>query len=123
MPYALLIAGAVLVTASVRNKQSDLFRLLKGDFTGPNNFVFWFLAILAIGAIGYIPKLKPISQGFLVLVVIVLFIGDKNASFFPRFMAQIKSTESGGTVSPGGANSPIDFSLPQLPNLDQIFQL
>jgi hypothetical protein len=112
MPFALLIFGAVLLTAAVRNKQGDLFRLLKNDFTGPHNFVFWFASILAVGAIGYIPKFKPVSNAFLVLLVVVLFVS--NRGFFTRFNEQIKSTESDSTALSGGLTS---FQLPELPKL------
>lgn len=78
MPFALLIIGIVLLVAGVRGTQSTLFGLLQGDFTGQNNFFYWFAAIVIIGMIGYIPKLKPISTAFLVLVVMVLFLSKGN---------------------------------------------
>lgn len=111
MPYALILAGLVMFVSGIRDTQDDLFRLVKGDFTGQRNFVFWFLAILGIGAVGYVPKLKPISNAFLVLVIVVLFLS--NQGFFTQFMAQIKSTETKapdlGNVNP--------FNLPDLPQL------
>jgi hypothetical protein len=97
MPFALLIVGAAFLVAGVRNTQADLFKLVKNDFTGPNNFIFWVISILAIGAVGYIPKLKPISDGFLALVVIVLILARGNPSsvgggFFTQFSAQTNTT-------------------------------
>jgi len=97
MPFALLIIGIVLLTSAVRDSQNDLFGLVKGDFTGQGNFVFWVVSLLIIGAIGYIPKLKPISDGFLILVLIVLFLTKGNPSgvgggFFTKFISGIQST-------------------------------
>lgn len=90
MPFVLIIAGIVLLIVAVRNTQDQFFYLLQGDFTGKNNFVFWVLAILIIGAIGYVPRLKPISNAFLILVVLVLILTkgqglfDKTSGFFAQ---------------------------------------
>jgi hypothetical protein len=116
MPFVLIIAGIVLLTAAVRNTQQDLFGLLARDFTGPNNFFFWLLSIVVIGAVGYIPKMKPFSDGFLILVILGLFLGNKqNAGFFAQFQRQIGATQSAtpvvspttsgtGSVTGGGVN-------------------
>lgn len=91
MPFALAIIGIALLIAGVRNKQDVLFALLKGDFTGENNFIFWAVSILIIGAIGYIPKLKPISTAFLALLIVVLFL-KKGTGFFARLGQAVGST-------------------------------
>jgi hypothetical protein len=100
MPFVLIIAGVVLLIAAVRGDACGqvqchelLFALLARDFTGPNNFIYWFLAILIIGAVGYVPKLKPLSDGFLVLVILVLFL-TKGKGFFDMFTSQIQQTQS-----------------------------
>lgn len=93
MPFVLMLAGAVLIVAAVRNTQQQLFYLLALDFTGQNNFVYWFLSILIIGALGYIPKAKPLSDGFLILVILVLFL-RKGTGFFDMFQKQIALTEA-----------------------------
>lgn len=87
MPLGLLIIGTIFLVAAVRGKHEDLFGLLKDDFTGPNNFIYWGLSIFLITAVGYFKPLRPISNAFLVLVALVLFI--KNRGFFDQFMAQI----------------------------------
>jgi hypothetical protein len=103
MPFVLIVAGVVLLIAAVRGPSCGtvpchqlLFYLLAEDFTGPNNFIFWFLSIIVIGAIGYIPKLKPISDGFLVLVIVSLFVrkNSQGQSFIIAFENQIASTQS-----------------------------
>jgi len=102
MPFVLIISGTVLLISAVRNTQQQLFLLLANDFTGPNNFIYWFISILIIGAIGYIPKAKPISDGFLVLVILVLFL-RRGTGFFDMFQKQIGSTASAKpSVSPTG---------------------
>ena len=126
MPYALIIFGAMLLVSSVRNTQGDLFTLLKGDFSGNNNFIFWMLSIFAVGAIGYVPKLKPISTAFLVLIVTVLFLSRKG--FFDQFMAQIKAPNttdskaalSGASLTPSLSSG---LAIPTIPTLPQLLKL
>jgi hypothetical protein len=113
MPFALLIVGVFLLIAGVRNTQDTLFSLVKSDFTGTDNFIFWFLAIVIIGLIGYVPKLKPVSTAFLGLVIVVLFLKKGNSSgsgggFFAQFTSAIKGTQS----TPA---SPSSTALPDLP--------
>lgn len=81
----------MLVVSGVRNTQSELFTLVKSDFTGTSgfsgSFVPWVLAIMAIGAMGYVKPVKPISDAFLVLIVIVLFLSNKGV--FAKFSSAI----------------------------------
>jgi hypothetical protein len=86
-----LFAGALLLIAAVRGTQDDLFKQLRADLTGPNNFVFWMLAILLIGAIGYIPKLKPFSVALLALVFVAIFL-RKGTGFFNQLQSAVQST-------------------------------
>lgn len=98
MALALLFAGAVLLAAAVRSKQGDLFTLLKGDLTGANNFVFWIVALVIIGSIGFIPRLKPLSVALLALVLISIFL-RKGTGFFSGLTTAVNSTtgSTGGT--------------------------
>lgn len=68
-----LLIGAILVTAAFRNTQGDLFAALSKDVP---DFAIWGAAIVAIGAIGFIPGLKPISRGLLALIIIVLVVNN-----------------------------------------------
>jgi hypothetical protein len=126
MPFALVTVGIVLMVASMRNTQDQLFTLVKGDFTGPNNFVYWFVSILLIGAIGYIPKAKPFSVAMLALVIIVLVLARGNPSgasggFFQQFTQALKTTQTAsaatGATTPGttsGTTSATPYGLPNL---------
>lgn len=111
MPFALLLIGVWLLIAGVRNTAGPastpgtLFALLHGDFTGSDNFAYWFIAIVLIGAIGYIPKLKSLSTAFLVLVLVVLFLKKGSSigvggGFFDQFLSGIGLTQtSAGTTT------------------------
>jgi hypothetical protein len=99
VPLALLILGALFLTAAVRGDKCGgrqcadvLFQTMKDDFTGPGNFIYWGLALFLIGALGYYKPMKPLSNAFLGLVILVLFIS--NRGFFAKFLEQIGSTQA-----------------------------
>lgn len=110
MPFALIIVGLVLLVAAIRGTTSGpdgLFELVKGDFQGEGNFVYWVVSILIIGSIGYIPRLRPLSVAFLTLVIVVLFLtrGDPNKAsggFFEKFTGALgltTATRTGSTTN------------------------
>lgn len=69
--------------AGLRGQGEDVSKLLQGDLTGKGSFVPWVLAILAVGAVGYIDELRPVSDAFLVLLLVVLLLS--NGGFFDKF--------------------------------------
>ena len=79
MPYVFLAAGLALVITSIEGTYNALGTQLKKDFTGKGGFQFWALAILMIGALGYVEELRPLANKLLALVLIVLFIVNKGA--------------------------------------------
>lgn len=124
MPFVLFIAGLLLVITAVRDKSSDLMTLLKNDFVGANSFLPWVISILFIGSLGYIPSIKPITNAFLVLVIIVLFLS--NGGFFAKFIQQtgIGKNNIGSNIAGSmGANYGAQFSsslgsaLPGFPSI------
>ena len=74
MPFALLVMGILFLTVAIRNRQTEFVQLIRGDFSGAGNMMYWVVAVVMIGAIGYIPKAKPISNLFLVLLLIVMVL-------------------------------------------------
>jgi hypothetical protein len=137
MPFVLLIIGSVLLISSVRNTYGmttpsggqGLGALLQGDFTGQANFIYWIISLLIIGAVGYIPKLRPISIAFLTLVILALFLTKGNpkapgGGFFQQFTAQVGSTTSQKQVNAtnsviGQLSGAIGLGnmLPTIPNI------
>jgi hypothetical protein len=92
MPFALIIIGVVLLIAGIRGQLGNLASLIKSDFTGSGNYIYWVVAILVVGSIGYVKKLQPISDAFLALVLIVLMLANKG--FFSQFMSGLSATAS-----------------------------
>lgn len=109
MAFALLTVGVLMVASAVNNKQGVLVCLVQNDFTGPKSFVYWVIALLIIGAAGNIEKVKPLSDAFLFLIIVALFLakGDPNkvgGGFFEKFMQAIGSTAAGGAGAAGNPN-------------------
>lgn len=97
MALFLLIVGLVFLVPSVRGKDAttQLTTLVKSDFTGPNNFFVWAIAIGFIAALGSIQSMRKLSNAFLVLVLVALIIQNSKAGNNPivAFFNQIKSTQ------------------------------
>jgi hypothetical protein len=118
MPYLFLIAGLVLTISAARNTHTQLLSLLKSDFSGKGNFVYWMISILLIGAVGYIPDLKPVSRAFLVLVIVVLFLSNRGV--FAQFYNAIGTTQQNpvsSTPSPTSQALSAESELGQLTTL------
>jgi uncharacterized membrane-anchored protein YitT (DUF2179 family) len=121
MPFAFILVGLALLTSGVRGTSQDLATLLKGDFTGPKNFIYWMLSILLIGSIGYIEKLRPLSRAFMVLVIVVLFLANDPSNglgFFQKFQAAIDNT-----ITPGSNTIELEQSISNQNEADTMQQL
>ena len=105
MPYALIAIGLLLTIAGARNKQGELFTLVKGDFSGNHSYIWWAVSIIAIGAIGYIKTARPLANMFLALVLVVLIL--HNSGVFAKFTDAIKGLggrSNAGDASPNASN-------------------
>lgn len=118
MPYALLLIGAVLLVAAVRNTYKDLWALVESDFSGTGGFLSWVAAIAVIGGLGYIPKLKPLSIALMTLLLIVLVIS--NGGVFAKLQAFIQSGAGIGTAGAAGLAPGSNAGIQPLTPLQQI---
>jgi hypothetical protein len=102
MPFAFIIVGTVLVISGVRGTSQDLLTLVKGDFIGTNSYLYWVVAILIIGSLGYVSSLKNFSRAFLALVLVALVLKEGKTSgagggFFQQFTNSLKQISQGNT--------------------------
>lgn len=111
MPFVLLFIGLMLVVVSVRDNQSAFYGQLAQDFSGPNNFTTWIIAIVAIGSLGYVKPLKTPVDLFLGLMLIGFLISNKNG--FEKLLPSLQNAfsslsagTSGGSVVPGNNGAP-----------------
>lgn len=102
MPILFIGTGVIFILTGLNGDPAKLYALVKGDFAGQNNFIYWLLSIFTLGALGYIPALKNLSRVFVVLVVLVLFLDNKG--FFAQLQSFINSSQS-STASSSSASS------------------
>ena len=76
MPLILVLIGAVLIVAAMRDTQGDLFAALREDVPA---YSVWAAAIVAIGLVGFIPGFRPVARGLLALVIVVLVVNNYQA--------------------------------------------
>lgn len=114
MPFFFILIGFGLLVVGYRGSQKDLFALLQKDFSGPGNFFVFALGIFVVGLVGYVPKLKGLSNAFMGLIIVVMILSNKG--FFNSFMAQVQGTQND---SPSDVIN-TDFTLPTLPTLPTI---
>jgi hypothetical protein len=137
MPFVLVVIGAVFLIAGFRGTHTDyavtgqpgnqpgLFTLIKGDFTGDANYLYWFAAIFLIGCVGYVRQLKTISDGFILLVIVSMFVAQSTkgtaGGFFQKAIEALKTQPLGPVVGENPQTSiwgnPSPFSNP-LPAFD-----
>lgn len=99
MPIFFIGSGIVLVFVGLNGNAALLYSLIAADFQGKNSFVYWMVAILVLGALGYIKGLESLSKLFLILVLLVLFLD--NGGFFNQFQAFLKQTATPSTKTGG----------------------
>jgi len=104
MPFFLIVIGVILLVAVIKGNQCDLLNLVKSDFTGSNNFILWVTAVVIIVAIGNVKAIRPVSDAFLGLVILVIIVANyKNGNIFTNFTNQLKSgTSRTGNCAPSG---------------------
>jgi hypothetical protein len=82
-----ILIGIALLISGFKGTSAQLVELLREAFqpaeAGVTPFGLWIVALVAVGAIGYSEKLKPVSNAFLALVFIALILS--NRGFFNQF--------------------------------------
>lgn len=99
MPFALLTIGMLLIITGFQDTYKQFGTQLEKDFSGPNSFIYFLVAIGAVGAIGYVKELESFSRAMLALIIVALFLGAVNKGGFLNNL-------TGGLQS--GSNSPVD---------------
>lgn len=88
----LVLIAVVLIVAAIRDTQGDLFAAIREDVTA---FGVWAAALIAIGLLGFIPGVKPVSRALLGLVIVVLFVNNYQAIVTGFRQAWSGSSEQG----------------------------
>jgi hypothetical protein len=107
MPFALVLAGLMMVITGIQNTHMQLGEQLRKDFTGDHPFTWWILSIGAIGAVGYIRPLRPVASAFLALILVVMFLSNKGGVF-----AQLTAAAKGGPAKAASSPTALTVSAP-----------
>jgi hypothetical protein len=102
MPFILLAIGLVIVVSAIRGTQGTLLSALAQDVPAYGK---WAAAIVTLGAIGFIPQLKPVSRALIALVLIVLVLRNYQA-ILAGFSHQGNVSVESASPSAGSASSP-----------------
>lgn len=103
MPFALIFAGAIMLISAVRGTEKQLGTLVKQDFSGPGNFLYWFLGIVAAGSIGYIKQFETSSRYLILFMLIAFLISNRRGiASLPEQLSQATSTSN---VAAGDQNA------------------
>ena len=97
MPFVLFFIGVLAVVIGVRGQASAAGQLLASEFTGSNSFIQWFLAIMIIGLIGYWDKARPVSDGALVLLLVVMVLAPRNGNGGAGLFVQLEDAFQNAT--------------------------
>jgi uncharacterized membrane protein YgcG len=103
VPLLLILFGAVLVTVAWRGTEHQLAAQLSADFGTGGQFLAWAAAIGVLGAIGYVPQLRTLSNLAMALVIVVLVL--RNGGLFTELAAVIDHPPAASPTVPLAAYS------------------
>lgn len=112
MAALLILIGAVLLVSAVRNTEGDLGNALVQDVPG---YLKWALAIVAVGALGWVPGMRTISRYLLALVLVVIVLKNYAALFKGFTSLETPPAPSQAATSPASAY----VANPAAPNITQ----
>jgi hypothetical protein len=107
VPFVLAFIAIILIVVGVRGQSTAASKLLASEFTGASSFVPWFLAIMALGLVGYFKPIRPVADAFLGLVILAMLLA--NNGFF------VNLTQAFETAQPSAATPPASGSTGAAP--------
>ena len=106
MIFGLALMGLMLIAVALKGNEHELAQRLQTDMVGANGFIVWIFAILAIGAIGYVPALETVSNSLLALLMVVILL--RNGGVWTQFQAALQQVSK---VGPAPSEAPQKTSL------------
>lgn len=80
MAYPLLFVGLILFVTGITGKTELFAETVKSDLTGGGTsapFAVWIAAVFAIGLLGAAKPLRPVSDAFMILIVLAFLISNQ----------------------------------------------
>ena len=111
MPFVFLLIGAGLLVVVVQGNARAATKLLSSEFSGQKSFVPWVSALVILCALGYIKTVRPITDSFVGLIILVMIIvAETNGqNFFASFNQQIRNPVA-PTPEPAAASNPVTYT-------------
>lgn len=121
MPLAIILIALILIVAGFKGTAGSLFGLIEQTFS---QVLVPFVAILIVGALGYVPGMKRLSDAFLALILLAMFLTNSKNGLISKFQSAIRnpqappSPQASGTVTVGAMqwpttaneNNPLDIA-------------
>ncbi len=94
MIFGLLLLGLLLMASALKGNEHELAQRFQADLLGTDGFIAWIFAILAIGAIGYIPGLETASNYLLALLMTVVLV--RNGGVWSQLQIALQQASAAG---------------------------
>lgn len=109
MPFALVFVGLLLIITGFQNTYKQFGAQVQGDFSGKGNFLYWLLAILIVGAIGYVKSLQGFSRAFMALILLSILLSNKSgtAQGITFFSNLVTGVNTGSTTQVDSIGDPL----------------
>lgn len=101
MPFVLILIGVLMIVTAANNTHVQMAGQIKSDFN--SGFLKWVLAIVIVGAAGYIEDLRGLSRAFMVLIIISIVLSKKG--FIANFAQAINLGPAPITPAPEPSTS------------------
>jgi hypothetical protein len=75
VPIAVILLGAICIDLAFRGTEHEFAAQMGQDFGG-GKFLSWLAAMVFLGAIGYVPALRKLSNVSMALVIVVLVLSN-----------------------------------------------
>lgn len=107
MIFGLIMLGLLLIAVALKGTERELGQLIQSDMLGQDGFIVWIFAILALGAVGYIPGLETTSNYLLALLMTVVLL--RNGGVWSQLRIALQEASAAGpapsTIPPSGSSS------------------
>lgn len=94
MIFGLLLLGLLLIAVALKGTEHELGQRLQDDLLGADGFIAWIFAIMAIGALGYVPGLETASNYLLVLLMVVILV--RNGGVWSQLQTALQQASAAG---------------------------
>lgn len=111
MGLVFLLIGLLLIVTGMRGTYAQFGSQVVSDLGGDGGFLYWGVAVVGVGAVGFIPALQQVSRLLIALVIISIFLSHKG--FFAKFQQALQTGPTPPAPIPGGTN-PAAGSLGEL---------